>query len=366
MKNKKTTLFTICIVFLFVALIGVAAFCIHQKNRENNKTTEADSSLENTETDELASKESSSETTDTTIPETTPEPTPEPLALNMVQAELQRKYHNDELTATLLEKEYFYEVSETRTNDAFEVNLIGFTGDVLTPMILMDVTVKDETLLSEEDRIFVDLYCLGTTQYETQKDSYVTVQAYGVRDSENSNLFHISTRGASTWMAYGEEFVIDINYISIGSGESRNYSWDEYDVNMEYRMTVPTSTFKPTYSFGYDHNLFDFDGLTFELAIITPSYYFTELYFNIDYSKSDLVGMEKGELLSALSIAADDFVKDLILTANGKEYIGDPETTTSVRLNGDTAYFYTNFPGIDAKLLYSMTIEHGETNYTLQ
>lgn len=366
MKNKKTTLFTICIVFLFVALIGVAAFCIHQKNGENNKTTEADSSLKNTETDELASKESSSETTDTTIPETTPEPTPEPLALNMVQAELQRKYHNDELTATLLEKEYFYEVSETRTNDAFEVNLIGFTGDVLTPMILMDVTVKDETLLSEEDRIFIDLYCLGTTQYETKKDSYGTKKAYGVRDSEQSNLFHVSMKGLSNWMTFGEEFVININNISIGSSEEKDSTWEEYDVNMEYRMTVPTSTFKSTYTFGYDDTKFEYDGLIFELSYITPSYYYTTLDFYIDYSNTDLVGMDKGDLISELSHAADDFVKDLVLTANGKEYIGDPKTTDSVRFNGDIAYFYTDFPGIDSKLLYSMSIKHGETNYELK
>lgn len=168
-------------------------------------------------------------------------------------------------------------------------------------------------------------------------------------------------------MVYGEEFVIGINSISIGSSEKMDLSWDVYDVNMDYHITVPTSTFKPVVSFGYEHTVFEDNGLTYHVDIITPSYYYTELQICCDYSNSELANItQEGDLLAALYDASDDFVKDLVLTTNGQANEGDPETTSAVTIEGNKAYFYTDFPGIDANLLYSMTIEHGETSYILQ
>ncbi len=370
MKEKKVTILTICVVFLLIALIGVSIFCVYLINRGNqdNETIGSISSEDNVATDNLAETDNKTTevTPDTTSQEVIPEVTPEPPALNLVQAELQKTYHNDEATAKLLEKGYFHEVSETLADGAFEVNLIGFTGDTPHPMILLDVMVNDASLL-EEDKISIELYCLGTYQYEHMLSSYGTLFAYGVKDSENSRLFHVSIPGPSRWISGGEEFIIDVTQICIGSSEVKDDSWDEYDVNMEYLVTVPQDSLLQIYSYGGKSDLFEDDNIKYMFDLITPGFYDTTLLFYIDYSDSQIANMEQNaDFLYALYDKRDDFMEDLVVTINDIDYKGTIANNGAVTVTDDYCYFYTDLPGIESTLIYSIVITHGETSYTIK
>lgn len=375
MKNKKVTVLTICVVLLAIALIGVSVFCVHLINKQDNEAKDSISSQENVDTDNLASvepeKETPSDTPDTSsqevVPESVPEATPEPPALNLVQAELHRKYHGDEATAKLLEKGYFYEVSETLTDGAFEVNLVGFTGDTPHPMILLDVLVNDASLLDAEDKLFVELYCLGTYQYENMLSSYGTCRAYGVRDEENSQLFHVSMPGTSRWISGGEEFIIDVTQICIGSSEVKDDSWDAYDVNMKHAVTVPQNSLLQIYSYGGNRDVFEDDNMKYMFDLITPGFYETSLLFYIDYSNSQIANMNQdASFLTALYDRRDDFMEDLVVTINDIEYSGASANSYAVTVTDDACYFYTSLPGIESTFIYGIEISHGETSYKIK
>ena len=227
--------------------------------------------------------------------------------------------------------------------------------------------VNDESLLNDEDKIAVRLYSLGTYQYNNERDSYATRSGYGVRDSENSRLFHISMPGPSAWISPGKEFVIDVNQISIGSGENKDYSWEEYEVNnVKYIVKLPLGSLLSRYSYGLDNAIFEDDNIKYTLDLVTAGYYKTSLMFYIDYSNSSIADMEQNaDFLNALYDKRDDFMKDLIVTVNGVDCIGAQANSYAVTVDDDCCYFYTDLLGSNNIFINDIVITHNGTSYEI-
>jgi len=279
----------------------------------------------------------------------------------------------DEKSTELAEKGYVYEVQKTLSDENFIVTLIGFTGDRNVPMVTFDISVNNPELVAKYNKMSIKVYTLGVEQFENELDHYTYIEAEGVKDDEVENLYHFSVAGAPVWLSYGEEAVIQICEITLkGNGKP----WDIYDVDFEYRLTVPEDSFHPVPYFSFGDRGFTYDEVTYTLNAVQYGYYYTQvsLYSDTITQNPPTTDMERNTASARmdnnwLSIAPKatlivDGVEYSILEEEGHSYVWmDTEGEASIPYR---CYMHLFFPDIKYGYVESIILEIGGESVTIK
>lgn len=279
----------------------------------------------------------------------------------------------DEKSTELAEKGYVYEVQKTLSDENFNVTLVGFTGDRNVPMVTFDISVNNPELVAKYNKMSIKVYTLGVEQFENELDHYTYIEAEGVKDDEVENLYHFSVAGAPVWLSYGEEAVIQICEITLkGNGKP----WDIYDVDFEYRLTVPEDSFHPVPYFSFGDRGFTYDEVTYTLNAAQYGYYYTQVSFYSDTIAHNPPTTSTEQ--SAASARMDNnwlsIAPDAKLIVDGVEYsILEEEGHSAVWMDseGDASkpyrcYMHLFFPDIKYGYVESIILEIGGESVTIK
>lgn len=280
--------------------------------------------------------------------------------------DLFRNVFKDAKTAEIIEDGYYYEMNEVQEYGIFQTSIVGVTGDTASPKIVLDITVSDKELVKKCNKIYVEAYCLGTEIYENELEHYGTVEAYGERDTEIPNLYHVSLPGG--WIATGQEVVLDIIKIRLGSQQTK---WETFDVSMKYQLFAPQDSFYPTQQVYMEFKEFEFEGREYYLIWGLVGYYDTELIFRFGYD--ELKAVEKGVPYDAPPEDVRhwyDFIKNVVLVVDGVEYTVKPDDMGYpwYECDDDGQYYHAHpyFTGIEYDKVSRIEVKCGETCYRLK
>lgn len=285
----------------------------------------------------------------------------------------------DDVTPEIIDEGYLYEVGLTEEEDIFKVDFVAVSGDDKTPVLLFDVYVNDEELVAENDSLRMLAYTLGVEQYENQLDEYGPNEAYGEKDPEIPNLYHVSMVGSPAWMCSGEPVVVCVSQLNFGL---ENEIWTTYEVCMEYRFTPPVTSYHPTTTEYYDgqdiviENDYDSDNIVkYSLERVEYGPYRADVYFKIE---TPIV--ETGEGFDPYEEIRESwvgFLPNVKLVVDGVEYgvevtdentgftwsDGDGDDMFSA---GDNYGVWASFPSIDYGNVTSIQIKCGDDVFTLK
>ena len=272
----------------------------------------------------------------------------------------------DQKSTELAEKGYVYEVQETKSDENFNVTLVGFTGDRNVPIVAFDISVNDPELVAKYNKMSIKVYTLGVEQFENELNHYMYTEAEGVKDDEIENLYHFSVEGAPVWLTYGEEAVIQICEITLkGNGNP----WDIYDVNFEYRLTVPKDSFHPVPYISFGDRGFTYDDIDYTLNATQYGYYYTQVSFYSDTIAQNppTTDMERTTALAHMDTNWLSIAPDATLIVDGVEYSilkDEGHSTVWMDSEGDASkpyrcYMHLYFPDIDYGSAKDITLEIG-------
>lgn len=279
----------------------------------------------------------------------------------------------DEKSTELAEKGYVYEVQKTLSDENFNVTLVGFTGDRNVPMVTFDISVNNPELVAKYNKMSIKVYTLGVEQFENELDHYTYIEAEGVKDDEVENLYHFSVAGAPVWLSYGEEAVIQICEITLkGNGKP----WDIYDVDFEYRLTVPEDSFHPVPFFSFGDRGFTYDDIDYTLNATQYGYYYTQVSFYSDTIAQNppTTSTERSAASARMDNNWLSIAPDAKLIVDGVEYsILEEEGHSAVWMDseGDASkpyrcYMHLFFPDIKYGYVESIILEIGGESVTIK
>lgn len=282
--------------------------------------------------------------------------------------DLFRNVFKDEKTATLVEDGYYSDVNMVQEDDLFRVNILSVTGDSMSPKVILDVYVKDEEIYTKHDKLQIFAYCLGKEQYENELYSYAPSEAYGVKDAEIENLYHVSLPGY-VWLSNGGPTIINVCKIRMGSQKS---AWTDYEVDLKYELKIPVDVFYSTEELYFDGLEIAYNDYTYRLTHVLMGYYQTEVIFRYDcdqrYPNEDRTNYDvsRSELRDWY-----EFVNNLVLVVDGVEYKvtsdnkGYPWYENDYR-EGEYYHVHPIFPGIEHEDINSVIIRCGDKEYKLK
>ncbi len=286
--------------------------------------------------------------------------------------ELFRTIFKDETTAEIVEEGYLYEIHQVKEEDIFKVELVAVTGDAATPKLVFDIYVNDKEVVENNDQIRMLAYILGEEQYENELEKYGPWEAYGEKDEEIENLYHVSMTGPSVWMTSGEPVVVDIWQINV---DLQQEIWTTFETNMVYRFTSPADIYHPVSDAYYENMKFSHGGIDYYLNNATFGPYRSELGFQYDFIGTTLAGNEADYTVLEEKLHANwlEFVDTLVLVVDGTEYKVDPNDKgyTWCDVKGETLKknrcgVYPTFPSVDYQTADSVILKSGDTSYTLK
>lgn len=276
-----------------------------------------------------------------------------------------RSIFKDEKTAEIVDMGYYEEINEKLEGDLFEVQILGVSGDTENPMLVLDIYVKDTELIKNRDKIHIEAYSLGKEQYENELVNYGTWEAYGERDAEIENLYHINMR--TGWLATGKEVVFEIVQIRLGG---QKVTWESFDVSLKQILQVDTTEFYPVEQVYMDLKPFACGDRTYELTWVLCGYYNTEVIFRN-------MNPEERTPEQALSIdptweekaAWNEFVQDVVLIVDGAEYKAKPGETAQPwyeKSEGGYYHMHPMFPGFDYSKVTSVEVRWKDIVYKVK
>lgn len=272
----------------------------------------------------------------------------------------------DQKSTELAEKGYVYEVQKTLSDENFNVTLVGFTGDRNVPMVTFDISVNDPALVAKYNKMSIKVYTLGVEQFENELDHYMYNEAEGVKDDEIENLYHFSVEGAPVWLTYGEEAVIQICEITLkGNGNP----WDIYDVNFEYRLTVPKDSFHPVPYIQFEDRGFAYEDVEYTLNAVQFGYYYTQVSLCSDTVAQNppTTDMERTTASAHMDVNWLSIAPKATLIVDGTEYaILEEEGYSYVWMDTESeasrpyrCYMHLYFPDIDYGSAKDITLKIG-------
>lgn len=272
----------------------------------------------------------------------------------------------DQKSTELAEKGYVYEVQKTLSDENFNVTLVGFTGDRNVPMVTFDISVNDPALVAKYNKMSIKVYTLGVEQFENELDHYMYNEAEGVKDDEIENLYHFSVEGAPVWLTYGEEAVIQICEITLkGNGNP----WDIYDVDFEYRLTIPADSFHPVPYISFEDRGFTYEDVEYTLNAVQYGYYYTQvsLYSDTIAQNPPTTDMERTTALAHMDTNWLSIARKATLIVDGTEYAileDEGHSTVWMDSEGDASkpyrcYMHLFFPDIDYGSAKDITLKIG-------
>ncbi len=286
--------------------------------------------------------------------------------------ELFRNIFKDETTAEIVEQGYLYEIHQTVEEDIFKVELIAVTGDAETPKLLFDVYVNDEKLVAKNDQLSMSAYILGEEQYANELDKYGFWEAYGVKDEEIDNLYHVSMPGAPYWMNSGNPVVVDICQIHFDLDKEL---WTTYELNMEYRFTPPQDAFYPVSYVEYENMKFSYGGIDYYLVEAEYGSYNAVIHLEYDYIGSEFANGETdySELEEELHNNWLEFISTVTLVVDGKIYTVDEDNQGYTWCDEKGEVYEKNhcnvhpyFPSFNYEEATSVVLKVGDVSYTLK
>ncbi|MBQ9384109.1 MAG: hypothetical protein IJT87_07715 [Ruminiclostridium sp.] len=349
-------------------------------------------------------------------------------------SEMFTKYFGDSATKQLADEGYIYTaenfaedngsdgtdklypvMGETLEKGIFTAKILGIAGDTQDPMMLIDITVSDPEVTAANDVIGVYTQAIGTYEFENKRDSYAITYSKGVKDEEDPSLYHVSARVPPYWVTQGEEVVFDIVRIhTLANDESdtahsdeelaefglntegtlvKHYVLDEeiadfgavgmsyydffgmlktYDVDMQFRFTLPENVLKEAPRSWYDLS----EGLVYEAD--GTEFILTYGEFGAHSSVFSLSCGIREELEDYLKISgmerARKFAEQFVLTVDGTEYTPDLEqafTTRDTKGWGDLmienmCYLHLVFPPVDYENAQSITLSANGVSYEVK
>jgi len=276
-----------------------------------------------------------------------------------------RNLFQDEKTAEIVDKGYYAEIDETIQDDLFEVQIIGVSGDTENPMLALDIYVKDTELVKEKDKIHIEAYSLGREQYENELSNYGTWEAYGVKDEEIENLYHINMR--TGWIATGKEVVFEIIKIRLGG---QKVAWESFDVSLKQILQVDPTEFYPVEQIYLDFLPFECGDRTYDLIWVLCGYYNTEVIFR-NMNPEERTGASANSIDSTWEEKAawNEFIKDVVLVVDGVEYKAKPGETAQPwyeKSEGGHYHMHPMFPGFDYSTVTSIEVRWKDTVYKVK
>lgn len=294
--------------------------------------------------------------TPTPLPTARPLPTVSPTPkISETQKELSRhlrEEHKDEMSAEIVEKGYFYEVDDSRSDDVFRFDFFAVIGDYETMKLMIDVYVEDKELAALYDEIHVNVNLQSEKRYDDPSYLPLIREGVGKRDETVDNLYHVTLDDDNGWVVDGEVMVADICKVVFWSGEKVG---DEYRIDVpEYRLKMPEYKFHPVVYNGYNDKFFTYKGREYELAYGVYGQYETRL--NI-YTYLDEEDLPKGHVAD-IQEEWQEFIDTVRLVVDGKEYrIEDKDE------DGKTVW-YSPVDGVDGVYYGSLYATTGCINYT--
>lgn len=292
-----------------------------------------------------------------------------------VWGDIFRNIFKDEVTAEIVDKGYLYEIGQSKEEDVFQVDLLAVAGDAETPLLVFDVYIHDEKLAKDNDKILMYAYVLGEEQYANELDNYGPCTAYGERDKDVSNLYHVSMIGPPVWMTRGEPVVVDVCEMILDLNNPNNEYGEWYDLNMEYRFTPPASIFYPVHYENYEEVKFTQGEIDYYLTSAEYGVYRTELRFQYDLEGTAL--LSDGAYYSTLEPELQNnwikFVNKLSIVVDGQEYKVNEDNIgyTWCDIEGEVGKKYhcfinPYFPSIDYENATSIILKTQDISYTLK
>lgn len=280
-------------------------------------------------------------------------------------------FGKDKTTAEIIDDGHYVDINQEITEGIFTVKLNSVTGDNSSPKLLFDVTVNDKVLAEKNDRIQLFAYILDEERYFNKLDEYAMWDAYGEKDPEINNLYHVCMDGASAFMINEEEVITAVKCISFESDpENRKF---DYDVNMEYRFTVPDEALKDTSLEWYTGITLSENGIDYNLRYAEYGSYDTLMQFNYAFKGTELAGGETDyyKVIDKFDEQWHKYAGTLKLIADGNEYtvkeIGASYCDTEGEaIEAGTCSTWLSFPSIDYTRTDSIELIAGDKSYKLK
>lgn len=281
-------------------------------------------------------------------------------------------FGDDETTAEIIDQGHYCNIGLEQSDGIFTVLLDSVTGDKSSPKLLFEVTVNDETLAENNDRIHLSSYILDEDTYNNRKDEYCMWDAYGEKDPEVSNLYHVCMNGPSAFMINEAEVLAAVKQISFDS-DPVNMVFD-YEVNMEYRFTVPEQALKDTTQMWYSgFSAKSSGGVDYNLAFAEFGTYETLLNFRYEFLGTSLAG-DATDYYSIYDVFDNDWHElcgTFTIDVDGVQYAPKELGFGYCDIEGEsfdpgTCSTWITFPGIDYTSAESITLYTGEDSYKLK
>lgn len=292
-----------------------------------------------------------------------------------------KNFSGDNVTAQIIEEGRYHEIGQEITQDAFTVTLNAITGDKEHPKLLFDVVVNDESLTEGKDSICLYAYILDEPTYLFQFENYIMWVAWGDKDSEVSNLYHVCMDGPSYWLNGEHNVVAAIKHISLDLPKVDG-AWDlkyvdasipVYDVNMEYRFVPSETAFKDTNKQEYQGIVLQDNGISYEVYTVSYNSYDTNLRVLYDFIGTPLAGDETNydKVKEAFNEAWRSYSATFVLRVDGKDYT--PMELGYTYCDKDGEFLEANqcnawvlFPSIDYDNASSIILVAGDQSYPLK
>ena len=233
----------------------------------------------------------------------------------------------DDTTAQIADEGYISELSQQGSDGAFTVGLLAGTGDENAPKLIFDVAVDEESIAS--DKIFMTAYVLSKEVYENDLEKYAPCEAYGYRDSERSDLYHVLMDAPYGYFLNPTDIVVDVCSIST-SPDSDEAVIHETDIRFDFFSE--DINLLPVYTYYPDETHYEYDGITYELLQFSSGEYQTELNFRFKFVGSELANGETDfeKLEDILTDNCHGFAEQIVLTVDGIEYTVGNGNVTSI------------------------------------
>ena len=240
----------------------------------------------------------------------------------------------DKTTAELVGKGYLYEINEIQEDENFRIEAIAATGDVDNAKLAVDVYVKDEKLAAANDRIYLVCYMTDPGEEVVKDPNGCRVTgAYGTKDKETDNLYHILMDIGSTQAETVYHFTTVITTFASDENQElfvydwltyleRDPFWRFHTTDMSLNITIPEETYSQIVTRRYRD--ITYQGTKYEYQLDTAEYslYKTRLVFYFEY-ESAFVPSSENALYDYEKYMATEFhhmLQDAAIIVDGKEY----------------------------------------------
>ncbi len=241
---------------------------------------------------------------------------------------------NDKTTSELVGKGYLFEISQVQEDENFRIDVVAASGDVDHAKLAVDVYLKDEQLAAANDRIYLICYMTNPGEELVKDPNGCRVTgAYGTKDEETDNLYHILLDIGSTHTETVYHFTTVITTFASGEDQplyvydllpelERDPFWRWHSLDLHFNITVPEDAYSQIINRRYRD--ISYHGTTYEyyLDMVEYGFYDTRLIFHFDYDSDFVPSNEEGETAHERYMATEfnSMLQDAALIVDGTEY----------------------------------------------